>query len=70
MKTDNSATSEPVCEDALAAIGDLAGTGSILQEVLASGTVSARVAQASGLLFTEIARLSGAVDPASAENDA
>ncbi len=57
------------CEDRKAAIGDIAISGNRLQQVLASGVVSGRVAVACGELFTEIAELAGSVVPANDDGD-
>ena len=70
MQTDDKFIKSVGCEDALTAIGDIADSGVLLQRVLASGVVSGRVAEACGDLFTEIAELAGAVDPATSESDA
>ncbi len=70
MQTDNKFIRKVGCEDALVAIGDIADSGVLLQRVLASGVVSGRVAEACGKLFTEIAELAGAVDPATSGSDA
>lgn len=53
-----------VCDDAKAVIGDIAISGNRLQQVVASGIVSGRVALACGELFTEIAELVGSAVPA------
>lgn len=57
------------CEDTLVVIGDIASSGRKLQEVLATGLVSMRVADVCGELFTEIADLAGAVELPTADND-
>lgn len=59
-----------VCEDQRAAIGDIAISGNRLQQVLASGVVSGRVALACGELFTEIAELAGSAGPANDDSGA
>lgn len=57
------------CEDALVVIGDIASSGRKLQEVLSSGLVSTRVADACGVLFTEIADLAGAAELPTSDSD-
>lgn len=69
MQTDEKRNESVPCEDALVAIGDIALSGSRLQAVLATGVVSSRIADACEGLFTEIAELAGAADPASAGSD-
>lgn len=58
------------CEDALVVIGEIALTGQRLQEVLSSGLVSSRVADACGVLFSEIADLAGAAELPTSGSDA
>lgn len=70
MQTDSKLIRKVGCEDALAAIGDIADSGVLLQRVLATGIVSGRVAGACGELFTEIAELAGAADRAISGSDA
>ena len=62
MQTDRKLKKRIPCEDALTAIGDIAASGHLLQGVVASGVASVRLAEASGLLFTEIADLAGAAE--------
>jgi|TARA_Y100000114_G_C11763926_1_gene331907 hypothetical protein len=70
MQTDEKYNVGVPCEDALAAIGDIANSGSLLQKVLATGVASNRVAEACVNLFTEIAELAGAaVDSAKPGSD-
>ena len=69
MQTDKNLKRVIPCEDALVAIGDIAMSGNRLQEVLASGVVSGRIAMACGELFTEIAELAGSVVPANDDSD-
>lgn len=57
------------CEEMAVAIGDLALSGQRLQAVCESGVTSVRVTRICGALFTEIAELAGAADPASADSD-
>jgi hypothetical protein len=52
------------------AIGDIALSGQRLQRVSESGIAADRLPGICGDLFTVIAELAGAADPASAENDA
>lgn len=53
------------CEDAMAAVADIAISGNRLQQVVASGFVSARIALACGELFSEIADIVGSAEPKS-----
>lgn len=69
MQTNENLNKRNQCEEALVAIGDLAKTGSRLQEVLSAGLVSGRVADACNYLFTEIADLAGSADPANVGSD-
>jgi len=57
-------------EDVFVAIGDIASSGKKLQEVLSSGVVSMRVADACGVLFTEIADLADAAGIPTSDSDA
>lgn len=69
MQTDRKLKKRIPCEDALTAIGDIAVSGHLLQGVVASGVASVRLADACGVLFTEIADLAGAAELPTSDSD-
>lgn len=70
MQADEKLSSQVASEDALVVIGDIALSGQRLQVVAESGLASCRIARVCAALFTEIAELAGAADPATSGNDA
>lgn len=60
MQKDEKLNKETDSEEALAAIADIAWSGGVLQEVMATGSVSERLASACGDLFAEIRELASA----------
>ena len=70
MQMDEKLNKRVPCEDVLVAIGDIASSGQKLQEVLTTGVVSLRVADACGALFNEIADLAGAAGLPTSDSDA